>query len=181
MQHNLCKTVDPDLLEDYEPSGNYTYDDYELYDDYDQYAYPGPVTVSNDVTVSSDSPDCDLFYLDCDFGDLEAALHLDKGMFSQLQFEIQRVYFDLILLKHREDCLDTQSHLDLSVNERLYVYITSNYDVETQIGESLAENDEIHDGQCSFNLADNWDSQNYYGPDVPFNNSIRMVFDLTKW
>ena len=77
--------------------------------------------------------------------------------------------------------MDRQSHLDLSVNERLYVYITSNYDVEAQIGESLAENDEIHDGQCSFNLADNWDRQNDYGPDVPFNNSIRMVFDLTKW
>lgn len=101
MQHNLCQTIDPDLLEDYEPSGNYTYDDSELYDDYDQYAYPGPVTVSNDVAVSPDSQDCDLFYLDCDFGDLGAALHLDKGMFSQLQFEIQRVYFDLILLKHR--------------------------------------------------------------------------------
>ena len=77
--------------------------------------------------------------------------------------------------------MDTQSHLDLSVNERLYVYITSNYDVEAQIGESLAENEEIHDGQCSFNLADSWDRQNYYGPDVPFNNSIPMVFDLTKW
>ena len=77
--------------------------------------------------------------------------------------------------------MDTHSHLDLSVNERLYVYITSNYDVEAQIGESLAENDEIHDGQCSFNLADNWDRQNDYGIGVPFNNSIRMVFDLTKW
>ena len=96
MQHNLCQTIDPDLLEDYEPSGNYSYDDTELYDDYDQYAYPGPVT--NDV-----SPDCDLFYLDCDWGDLEAALHLDKGMFSQLQFEnfnYTESLFRLILLKH---------------------------------------------------------------------------------
>ena len=61
MLHNLCQTIDPDLLEDYEP-----------------YEYADPVTVPNDVTVPQD---CDLFYLDCDMGRFRAALYLDKGMF----------------------------------------------------------------------------------------------------
>ena len=78
--------------------------------------------------------------------------------------------------------MDTRSHLDLSLNERLYVYITSNYSEETQIGESLAENVETHDVDCSFNLRlediENW---NDYGKEVPFNSSIRMDFELTKW
>ena len=78
--------------------------------------------------------------------------------------------------------MDTRSHLDLSLNERLYVYITSNYSEETQIGESLAENVETHDVDCSFNLRlediQNW---NDYGEEIPFNNSIRMAFELTKW
>ena len=59
--NNLSQTIDPDLLEDYEP-----------------YEYADPVTVPNDVTVP---PDCDLFYLDCDMGRFEAALYLDKVMF----------------------------------------------------------------------------------------------------
>ena len=78
--------------------------------------------------------------------------------------------------------MDTRSHLDLSLNERLYVYITSNYSEETQIGESLAENIEAHDVDCSFNLrleeVQNWNDNGY---ENPFNNSIMMEFELTKW
>ena len=78
--------------------------------------------------------------------------------------------------------MDTRSHLDLSQNERLYVYITSNYSEETQIGESLAENIEAHDVDCSFNLrleeVQNWNDNGY---ENPFNNSIMMEFELTKW
>ena len=66
MLHNLCQTIDPDLLEDYEP-----------------YEYADSVTVSNDVTVPQD---CDLFYLDCDLGEFAAALYLDKGMFYAIYF-----------------------------------------------------------------------------------------------
>ena len=72
--------------------------------------------------------------------------------------------------------------MDLSLNERLYVYITSNYSEETQIGESLAENIEAHDVDCSFNLrleeVQNWNDNGY---ENPFNNSIMMEFELTKW
>ena len=78
--------------------------------------------------------------------------------------------------------MDTRSHLDLSQNERLYVYITSNYSEDTQIGESLAENVETHDVDCSFNLrleeVQNWNDNGY---ENPFNNSIMMEFELTKW
>ena len=84
--------------------------------------------------------------------------------------------------KHHQDCLDTRSHLDLSQNERLYVYITSNYSEETQIGESLAENIEAHDVDCSFNLRlENFENWNDNGYQNPFNNSIMMDFQLTKW
>ena len=50
-----------------------------IYDDYD-------VTTTAPFE-STGSPDCDLFYLDCDSPNLEtlwAALYLDKGMFSKL-------------------------------------------------------------------------------------------------
>ena len=70
----------------------------------------------------------------------------------------------------------------MSVNTRLYVYITSNYSVETQIGESLAENVEIHNEECSFNIRlENMeeDSIRWFG--IPFINSIRMTFGLTNW
>ena len=71
MLHNLCQTIDPDLLEDYEP-----------------YEYADSVTVSNDVTVPQD---CDLFYLDCDLGEFAAALYLDKGMFYAIYFFFQNI------------------------------------------------------------------------------------------
>ena len=50
-----------------------------IYDDYD-------VTTTAPFE-STGSPDCDLFYLDCDSPNLDtlwAALYLDKGMFSKL-------------------------------------------------------------------------------------------------
>ena len=68
---NLYQTIDPNLLEDYEP---YEYEPYE----YPDSNTVDSVTVSNDVTVS---PDCDLFYLDCDRGEMYATLFLDKAMF----------------------------------------------------------------------------------------------------